>query len=209
MNRNANVVSVEFEKSKFSCIIFLCLRFSYQNSQIVDSFCKNFAIEIRDRFIFWLLEWNKNILIKCYQIVLVFPDGTGFQLNGIGKSDSLRALTNQSFTFFYHPCGDTKDYLPEFANVTKNPCKDDGYSLCLYNSVKNEFQVLGKNSELKFISSSHSSIDLVFTEKEGSAEQKRSIVSLICTPQETTAHLYAPLDAINVNNVVSFHEFTL
>lgn len=113
----------------------------------------------------------------------------------------LEAVTNQNLTFFYHPCGDSNNVPPAKPNLT-NPCKDERYSLCVRNETmdgKEEWKILGKNSDLKFVMSEQS-IDLVFNEH-------KSTISLKCTPHAKTSYLYASIEPINLNEVVCICRF--
>lgn len=146
--------------------------------------------------------------MNCIDTFSVYPDGNGFTLDGVVKGDDyLKAETTHNFTFFYHPCGDTKN-IPdsEYPTNSTNVCKTDGYSLCGYNHTTQQFTVLGKNSDVSFVSKANS-LDLIFNSKKVS-------ISLTCTPQSESSYLIAPVDenlqepvSIECREVLNFLRF--
>ena len=77
-------------------------------------------------------------------------DGSGYSLKNLlnPANSSLKSYVGQDIQIFFNPCVDSKD-LPNFPNNTLNYCKD-GFTLCLYDSSRNQSFVLGTTKDTKF-----------------------------------------------------------
>jgi len=130
----------------------------------------------------------------------VYPDGTGYNLKPVisDKDDFLKAITDQNLTFYYHPCGDTKN-IPAPPNAT-DECKY-GYSLCMLDKTNNKLIVLGKTSEMEFRMNGDDP-QVLFIKPN---TLNRSSITLQCTEKAKTSVLYAPIDVDpNQVNLVLF-----
>lgn len=129
----------------------------------------------------------------------MFPNGTGYDLHKIDNSVGyIEAITNQNLTFFFHACGDTKN-LPDTSKDVNNTCKD-GYSVCMYNSTSVNTTTSTNASVLGTFS------DMNFDFKERQLKFKNAVIQLECTPDGKASILYAPLESVDTNMVVSNFE---
>lgn len=127
-------------------------------------------------------------------------DGSVYDLKGVTET-YLQGITNQNYTFFYHPCGDTKN-LPSIItekNVTNN-CAE-GYSLCMFDPKNNKTTVLG-NQVHSVMKKDSDTMRAIFMMNPDTA-QKVSSVSFECSPNAKTSILYASDDIIDIDQVVS------
>jgi hypothetical protein len=130
----------------------------------------------------------------------VCNDGSVYDLKAVTET-YLQGITTQNFTFFYHPCGDTKE-LPSFIkenNVTNNCAV--GYSLCMYDPKDNKTVVLGNQAHMVMRKDSDT-MRAIFMQNPETSE-KESSVSFECSPNAKTSILYSPDDKIDVDQVVS------
>lgn len=130
-------------------------------------------------------------------IVLVFDDGSGYNLKLLVANDSYLEAKGDNTTFFFHPCGDTRS-LPNINSTIENPCHN-GYILCMYNQTANKMEVLGHEATMEFKMNGEI-MEIIFVDPQ-SADPKYS-VSLECTPKSKNNVLYASLDN-NHDQVVS------
>lgn len=132
--------------------------------------------------------------------LLVFSNGTGYDLSEIAKTDRyFEAITTQNLTFYFHPCGDSTN-LPNFSNDTENNCKN-GYSLCMFNStstdkVSQKTTVIGKIYGMDFRNNR-----LLFPQEQS---DKIASITLECASDAKDSVLYAPTKRVDSDRVVRY-----
>lgn len=124
-------------------------------------------------------------------------------MSDIVKADYFEASTNQSLSFYFHACGDTKS-LPNFGDNVTDDCRNEGYSLCMLvvdppvnGTVQKKTIVLGKIDKMDFKNNK-----LMFPYDQSETNNKIATVDLQCTPDSDDTNLFAPLN-IQRNEVVS------
>jgi hypothetical protein len=143
------------------------------------------------------LPYKEALIIS--DLVSVFPDGTGYDLKQLSSANYFEAQTNQSLSFYFHACGDTK-ILPNFGDNVTNACANEGYSLCMLSvsapingTVQKNASVLGKFDGLDFKLNR-----LMFPHPQ---TNKIATIILECAPESNETVLYAPLK-IDTNQIV-------
>ncbi|CAG9808071.1 unnamed protein product [Chironomus riparius] len=124
----------------------------------------------------------------------VYSDGSGYSFKNLLNpvNSSLKSYAGTDIQIFFNPCFDSKD-LPTFPENTTNDCKN-GFTLCVYDSLKNHSFVLGTTKDTKF-KEEGDQIFMTF----GTTSNISSTVLLQCTPNSKTSTLYAPKET-NENN---------
>lgn len=143
------------------------------------------------------------ILTIFFLIFKEFADGTGYNLAPVNE-DLLEAITVQNLTFFYHPCGDVTTIPLLNLTVIDNECAK-GYTLCMYNKTLNKLINLGVQKDMRFQMNGEN-MQVVFIgspETSSLSAEIRSSVTLECSPKAKTSVLYAPLEKIELGQVVS------
>lgn len=139
----------------------------------------------------------KNVFL----VFAVYSDGTGYNLAPvIGDDDALEAITIQNLTFFYHPCGDITKLPLNLTNIVDNGCRE-GYTLCMFNMKENKLVALGTQKDMIFQMNGEN-MQVIFI-RQPSTTQIRSSITLECSPKAKTSVLYAPLEKIDTDQVVS------
>lgn len=106
----------------------------------------------------------------------------------------LEAITEQNLTFFYHPCGDTKNLPVKNVSDVDNDCKS-GYTLCMFNKTENKARVLGKHDDMSF--KMNGEVMQVNFITSGTTDGTRASIWLQCVPKAKISVLYAPLEKID------------
>lgn len=76
------------------------------------------------------------------------------------KEGHIEAFTDHELIYYFSPCHDSK--MPNFDNETKtNECKD-GYTLCVYDKIYQNFTLLGSQSDVGISEDSKQKVSLTF-----------------------------------------------
>lgn len=90
--------------------------------------------------------------------------------------------------------------MPDVLNTTENACQD-GYSLCMYDIIKSGNDTSTKATVLGSIGGMDFKNNLLMFPQAQS--NKIATITLECTPEADSSVLYAPLEKIDIDQVVS------